>query len=963
MSDSDDGLMLPGMGPTKSATSQQAPQVASKSAADDDNYASNLLSARRAGLRSGAPKRDPFAPVRAGASSGAVSPTTSNAPKPAPVPTPQAQSRPAANSPTSSPPSKKTSPRASSPLVTPPAAAPQPMVVPPSVTMEDLDKLRKKLQARKEYLATLQEQEKDLLEQQRRSAAEAASSITKMDMDIKQAWAEVEEERAKYDREIRDAEEEQERFLRDERRRIDEEVAAQMDPEIKTLQEELAALREERAKLQHTLSMSAVNGDVVNSAINSAINQIISRVESQYEKKMKKDEEWEAHMREIVRKEVRASFAPAIDSEAQAEREEYAKAFEETIKFWEACEEESRQYIAKIDEQMIQDLKSTAMDDMKRVQGEEQRIQEVYAEVRDAWAQFHRSTLNEELEALVQRRTAEFEEIRKAKQEIHVEELQQLDRLHKYALEQKKKLHEQELACLRDQFSQRELLNAERSKMLLSVQEDAARASRTISETVNHVSKTLQKLEQYRASIEEGKAILDAERKKNLELRESTLSEVQTMIVSQANAVESERAALATALVKLQVVERTVDAQMEEDKSWVAQMSAKLDRSKGEWEREYARWRKLAQQEKIDAEQRFNEVLMDLRSTAASLEQHGQELDIEASALRRHCTDRAARQAAEGQELRRKRDELAGRHEAMVKAIEEMEKKGRRLSEQWKELHEERRALAAERERLREDEIRMQAMSEQLKFMGSHFDTVAHEMYRNQARHQAMSNQLSAAREVVGADMREVQDQGARLAKEKENLLREQDRVLGNGAPAQKRDVGFEGSAGATSLAPSDGRHMTTATSAHHDASKHHHDRKVALRDPNRLPMQVLGELRQTLARSLAGGLDGNPVLASANAASRRGDMSASYRPLPHETQPSPTSHASYFTARTGREQTSTSSSALMDSPISRRDNDTRYTAAGTTFHDPSSAHFTRLMAMSDFETTSASQEGRDDYF
>eukprot|EP00658_Telonema_sp_P-2_P026614 TRINITY_DN20760_c0_g1_i1.p1 TRINITY_DN20760_c0_g1~~TRINITY_DN20760_c0_g1_i1.p1 ORF type:complete len:408 (+),score=84.11 TRINITY_DN20760_c0_g1_i1:289-1512(+) len=397
------------------------------------------------------------------------------------------------------------------------------------------------------------------------------------------------------------------------------------------------------------------------------------------------------------------------------------------------------------------------------------------------------------------------------------------------------------------------------------------------------------------------------------------------MIVSQAGAVESERAALASALVKLQVVQRTVETQMEEEKNWVAQMGSKLDRSRGEWEREYARWRQLAQQEKIDAEQRFNEVLMDLRNTSASLEQQGQELDIEASALRRHCTDRAARQVAETQELRRKQDELSDRHDSMTKAIQEMEKKGKRLSEQWKDLHEERRSLASERDRLREDEIRMQAMSDQLKFMGSHFDSVSHEVMKNKDRHHAMSSHLATARDTVDSDMRAVRNQSTQLTKEKENLAREQDRVVGT---HKKRDPVFEASGSSTSAPPHADHRQVSVPSRHTDPR--HDERKVALRDPNRLPMQVLGELRQTLARSMGGGIEGSAVLNSANAASRRGDTSSIYRPMPHETVASPEGRStSYFTTRSGQnvhDDTTTTSSALMDSPVSRRGNAVSYT-------------------------------------
>eukprot|EP00744_Colponema_vietnamica_P010795 GILI01015217.1.p1 GENE.GILI01015217.1~~GILI01015217.1.p1 ORF type:complete len:958 (-),score=228.94 GILI01015217.1:93-2741(-) len=814
----------------------------------------------------------------------------------------------------------------SAPVVLQPAVVtPPPPPPPPAMDPETVARLRKQVEEKKLQLQTLVEKEKDLLEQQGREAERHAANLATIDSEIRQTWAEAEAERAKCDQQVREAEEEQEALLRLERKRIDDEAVALNKPRVDALNEELKVLREKRAALVGTLNMSSASKDAVTDAVAAAVKIIAEKIEANYQSTLAKDEDWERHMRELIRKEIRTSFATAAASEGEAEREEYKKAFEEMLNFWRSAEEDNKAFLTKLDEQMLQDLKSVAMEDMRRVQGEEQRVQEVYLEARESWARYHRNNLSEELESAIQRRTIEFEEHRAARQQLHVEQINQLERAHKEVTEARLALHDKELVAVRSAHRDRETLAAEKSKMILTVQEDAAKATQSISDTIQGVNKALLKLEQYRLIIDDGRANLDADRKKNLELRQNTLTDVQSIILSQANAVEAERKALSSALVKLQVVQRSVENQLEDERTWVASMGSKLERSRTEWEREYRRWQQVAQQEKLDAEQRFSNVLMDLRKTAVGLEQQGSSLEVEATALRRYGTERSSRQAADLQDLQRREEELSHRNDDLLRVLQDLEVQGKGIAAQWEDLHRERQQLAAQRDGLRQEEMRMQQMEDNVRVMRSQFDLTSAETARAADRNRSSRHQLTVTRDAVNADMRAVKEQSERLLRQRDQLAKDQQRVseaAATEAPAAIMDAPRRSGAEAADSGVFD-ENKRFATGG----KKHLH---IAKSDPSRLPQQVLGELRQALTHSLAGGFGSSlaqprimaqPTTAPAAAAG-------------NTTRPGQADQSTFYKYDASR--------------ISRG------------FQDPNSMHFTRLMGMSEFETTSVSQLGRE---
>jgi hypothetical protein len=617
-----------------------------------------------------------------------------------------------------------------------------------------------------------------------------------------------------------------------------------------------------------------------------------------------------------------------VGTEVEAERREYQKSFQEMLAFWRDAEDDERRQITKMDEQLLLDLKSMAHDDLDRLEREEKSMEEVYMASRESWMRQHKDTLQAELEAAMQRRAAEAEELRLQKQQLHVQRLQDIETRHKERLVAERSMHEQRLQLLRESHAAREAVYHDRQKMTEGVKEAVARSTEALQEVVRTVTSLLDSVEEYKGVVDSGRKSLDAERHKNLQLRESTLAEVQKMVVSQATSVDSERQALSAALVKLEVVQGSIEQQLEAERTWIAQLAAKLDSSRQEWDREYRRWQHVVAQEKQNAEERFSNVVLDLRQAATLLEEENAELDIEANTLRRHCAERSSKSAAELAELQKKEQGINERYMSMLSLLSELEEKGRTLAREWQTLHDQRQALALQRQELSAEEAKMEVLAQNMNFMRAQVDAAKAEVVHMTDRSRALHHSLNQAREAANSDLRAVKGQSEELLRKRERLTSEQKRVndLLAAQFAEQQRVNA-----AASMGPQFSAGKSTSLGAE-----------------GRLPIKLLGELRQLLSRPTDGSSPQNDVRSSgpSGAAGWGHNVAAEMSSIRAPQQQQQRVAAGGHDDLAGRY---TDPAALGHSVAK---------SAATGRHDAtsvSSYHFTKLVGVSDAETTSMS--------
>jgi hypothetical protein len=525
------------------------------------------------------------------------------------------------------------------------------------------------------------------------------------------------------------------------------------------------------------MGMSSSNKDIVATAISGAVAAIAGRMKALFNESAVDDESWEAELRELVRREIRSTFASNVAEEAQAERSEYAKSFEEMLRFWRDAEDEERRHIARMDEQLLLDLQSIAKEDFDRLQREEIQMEQVFLSSRESWAAHHRDHLSNELEQAIARRAAELEEHRRQRNELHSARIQELEARHKKNMQSSKELHEAEMAMLRRFHAERQSLHDERIRMIHSVREEAQSATESITGLSRSIGRILERVEEYRAAVDESRLALETERQKSLKVREEMLSNVQGLIVGQANGIDAERRSLSNALVKLEVVQSSIEKQLEQERTWVGQMQTKLERSKVEWDREYRRWQFISGQEKQRAEQRFSSVLTDLQEALKRLEEEAREVEIEGNALRRQAADREALTAKELTSLQQREEELSSRHSDIVLLLAELESRGKQLASDWAKLHEERQQLAQQRAELQREEAKLEQLSGNVRFMQEQVESTRRESVETADRARAMGYQLQLSRDTAHSDIQFVRGQSEKLLKERAALEEEQRRI------------------------------------------------------------------------------------------------------------------------------------------------------------------------------------------
>ncbi|KEG07883.1 hypothetical protein DQ04_08571040, partial [Trypanosoma grayi] len=412
------------------------------------------------------------------------------------------------------------------------------------VTEEMLESLRRELEAKKKVLAAANEKETALRDRWRAQKAQKLAELAQLDAKLRHQQDKMEEVKAAAEREVRDAEDAQRQRLSEERSRLEAEIREQYEPQIAAQRALLEELQQREAKLQAELSAGDTAKDLVNKCIGSALVTILQRVEGMFADNAAATGDWEDDVQRLVRHEVRSSFAVASDSEAQHEREDYQKLFEDTLAFWRKAEEEERDYVLKMDEQLLLDLQSMVHDDLDRLQREELGMEELYVESREAWATQQQEMLKRELDAAMERRAAEFDEQRSQRHQLHVERMKAVEEKQQDMVEKQRWLHEKHMALLREQHAREEQIADTHRRIAAATHADVSRTTEEFTRIVHAVEALLQRLKDYRTAVDEGRAALDNDRRRALEARETTLAALQHAVTQQTVAVGAEHDAL-----------------------------------------------------------------------------------------------------------------------------------------------------------------------------------------------------------------------------------------------------------------------------------------------------------------------------------------------------------------------------------------------------------------------------------
>lgn len=592
----------------------------------------------------------------------------------------------------------------------------------------------------------------------------------------------------------------------------------------------------------------------------------------------------------MVRNEIKTAFVSSVAEAANTERGEFAKSFEEMLRFWKECEEEEQHHITKMDEQLLLDLQAMAHEDLDRLQREEHSLEELFMGSREEWAAQHRKVLHEDLEASLARRTKELEAQRSLRLEAHEKRANEMEVQHRRQLDHVKEVHQARLALIRQEHELLERVHDAKVDSLKRIREASMKATQQTSESVDVLQTAFVKLKELKLHMDDLRNQMDRDRQRSLELREATLSDVQGLIVSQAAAVEQERGALSASLVKLEVTQAAVDRQLEQERLWAAETQAKLERQRSEWEREHRRWQHVSAQEKRHAEQRFSDTLLQLSDAASQLEEESREIEVQGNAIRRSCAARTAALAEDLATVQKKEAELSHKEHDLMVVVAELEAKSRAMSGEWQRISEERQQLAVQRAELEREEQKLLHMTEQLDLVKRQVDQTEYEVRDAALRSRSAAQQFEQSREATRTGLQ-------RVKRAAENLV-----------DLQRSTVTSHG----------DGPSMQQSRYGDRNPQPQH---QPSWTNPNRLPLKILTELRQSLKPA-----ERARVTASAAAPSRS-------QPAHHEDP-----HREHQTAG------AVPSAAAVEDELTQ--------TAGA-----SSYHFTNLVGVSDAETTSVSQQ------
>lgn len=595
---------------------------------------------------------------------------------------------------------------------------------PPPSHEATVEQLQRDVAAKQKLLQATKDRETALLDKWRAAKAQRQAEVEQLNGKLRRVWAELEDAKSVSETKVRESQDAHEAELPAARRRVEQEVKAEYEAKITAAQQQLDAAKQEEERLRQLLDEKSGSGDggaarnVVNAALTAAVSAVLHRIDDVFtseEAEGLRMTAWRTELQTLVQREIDTSFAVGVDSEAQAERMEYTRFFDDMLAFWRAAEDQERERVLKMDETLLTDLQAMAQQDLRRLQDEALSMERVYVESREAWAMEHQRLLQRELEAALQRREAELQEQRRQRHGVHVERLRDAEARHKDVMAREEALHQREMEQLRACFTREEELRAEQQRVHAAAQADVAQSSALLHDVMTTAEEAAASVTAYERALEESRHRMEEERAAQWAEQAATLERLQRLAATQCSSTDSERRALEDCASQLRLASQNLERHLQDEAAWLTQQEASHKRSRDEWEREYRRWQQLVEQERQSAEARFHDALLALQTSMGLLETEEREVAVEAAAMHRTFGDMEALAQREIEALRRRAADVQSRSVAIADTQTRLAQKRAATVEAKQQLEAAQLRLQEEQAELRHDEERLRDMAEALR--------------------------------------------------------------------------------------------------------------------------------------------------------------------------------------------------------------------------------------------------------
>lgn len=561
--------------------------------------------------------------------------------------------------------------------------------------------LQQTVAAKKKVLQSLREKESALLTKVRGEKAHKKAEIVQIEAQIRAMWEKVENEKRNLETKMRETRENHEKSLLEVRKQAESAVRQEYEPQIAELQLKLESLQNEEKRLKEVLLQEGNTKNLLDTAVASATNAIIERLHNLF--LVSSEEEtanWSKEVEELVRHEVRSSFAAGVGSEAQSEKDCLDKYFYDMLELWKQVEEEERSRILKMDDALLSDIQDMAQKSISRLQQEEIALDEVYIQSREAWASQHQKMLDLEQEAALQRRESDFNEHRVLLSQLHNEKIKFLEEQHEEEMKLEEKHHKKELQLLKDFSTREEELQHWQHQTLLLTQQEVQNATQSFETIINSVEDIAKSLKSYQEEVDRSRFALEDVQVKCFEDQERVLLSMKSLLANQQKVSENQHKQLSSTVVELSTLENMIQSHLRDEETWLTQQEAHSSASREEWQKEYHKWKQIVEAERCRTEEQFSESLLALQRCFTAMESEERELRMEMDAIKNAFGDVAREAEKEVGFLDTREKELQIRHEGLQATLHRLQQQSSETSVHYQKLIEQREELSKERARI-----------------------------------------------------------------------------------------------------------------------------------------------------------------------------------------------------------------------------------------------------------------------
>lgn len=573
---------------------------------------------------------------------------------------------------------------------------------------ESVSSLQQTVTAKKKMLKSLREKEFALLAKVRSEKAHKKAEIVQIETQIRTMWEKVENEKLRVETKMREMREKHEKSLHEMRRQAESSVREKYEPQIEELQLKLESLQNEENRLKEVLLQEGSTKNLLDTAVASATNAIIERLHNLF--LVSNEEEtanWSKEVEELVRHEVRSSFAVGVGSEAQNEKECLEKYFYDMLELWKQVEEEERSRILKMDDTLLSDIQNMAQENISRLQQEEVALDEVYIQSREVWASQHQKMLDLEQEAALRRRENDFNEHRLLLNQLHNEKIKFVEEQHEEAMKLEEKHHKKEMQILKEFSMREEELQHWQHQTLLLTQQEVQSATQSFETIINSVEDIAKGLKSYQEEVDRSRLALDDLQVKCFEDQERVLLSMKALLTNQQRVSESQHKHLSSTVVELSTLENMIQSHLRDEETWLTQQEAHFSASREEWQREYHKWKQIVEVERCRTEEQFSESLLALQRCFTAMESEERELRVEMDANKSAFGDVAREAEKEVGFLDTREKELQIRYEGLQATLHRLEQQSSETSAHYQKLLEQREELSRERTRIAKETSKM----------------------------------------------------------------------------------------------------------------------------------------------------------------------------------------------------------------------------------------------------------------